>query len=376
MTVNRAFIVTVIMALALLFFNSGCANQDSAVDEERKIPVETALVETRDILHTTRISGSTAAERDVFIVPKTSGRVERSIVEIGQAVNKGDALFYLERDEIAAQLRQAQASLAVAEAGKTQSLLQHENARVELERMRRLYDEGAVSRQQFDQAQLNYELTRPESAEAQYRQASAALEAVQYQYDNTIITSPLSGIVTSVELNEGDMASPNAPAARIVKIDAIDVEFSVTEGQVNKIAVGEEANVLIVSASREPFRGRIVSISTASDQQTRLYPAKIRIDNFERNIKPGMFAEVEVVLSRRENAVSVPAGSVFVRNGQEGVFLVENSRAVFREVEKGIDDGEYLEIIEGLEPGQELVVTGQNLITEGTLVKIVERGEG
>lgn len=375
MTLNRTFLLTAIIAFVLLFFTSGCTSQDPAAEEDREVSVETALVETRDILHVTRISGRAAAEQDVLVLPKVGGRVERVVVETGQRVNKKDALFYLERDEIGAQLRQAQASLAAAEAARAQALSQHENAKVELDRMRRLYEEGAVSRQQLEQAQLQYELTRPESAEAQYRQAAAALEAVQYQYDNTVITSPISGIVNSLELEVGDMAGPNSPAARIVKIDAVNVEFSVTEGQVNKIAVGQEADVLIASASREPFQGKIVSISTASDPQTRLYPVKIRIANYDNIIKPGMFAEVELILSRKADAVSVPVGSVFVRNGEEGVFLVENGKAVFRKVESGIDDGEYLEIIEGLEPGEELVVTGQNLITENTSVKVVERGE-
>lgn len=375
MDTKRVITFTLIAILGFTLLLSGCGSQKTQQKAEKQhVPVEVAQVEKRDIVYQTTITGTVSAEQDVNIIPKIPGKVELVKVDVGDRVKKGDVLLQLEQDEIRAQLKQAEAALAMAKAGKSTTQSQFENARVNLERMQKLYSEGAISKQQLEQAKLQLDSANPESVEAQVKQAEAALESARFQLENTVITSPISGIVTAITTEVGEMVSQTMPVARIVNMDLVYIESTVTENQVNYLEPGQEVKVTIEAVSAEPLTGKIVSISPAADLQTKTYPVKIELENGQHFIKPGMFAEVSLPLAEKNGVVAVPMSAIVERMGKTGVFVVEDGKAVFREISKGLDNGEYVEVT-GIGEGEKLVVEGQHSLTHNTEVKIAGRGD-
>ncbi len=368
-------ICAIITLLSITFFVAGCGKKEVVQNEEHKMPVETSKVEKRDIIYKTSATGSISAKKDVSVVPKIGGKVEKVYVKVGQKVNKGEKLVKLEQDEINLRIKQAQAGLAAAKAGESLSISQFENAETNLDRIEKLYEEGAVSKQQLDQAKLQYDVSSTESAESQVKNAEAALEMAKYQLENSLIDSPINGIVTSVNIEEGEMASPGMPVVRVVNMDKVYLESAITEDQVNKLKEGQVVKVNIGAVSKDLIEGKITSVSPAADLQTKAYPIKIELNNSDYIIKPGMFAEADLPLEHKKQVVAVPLSSVIERNEKQGVFIVNEGNAVFKEIIKGIDDGIYIEIKKGLTEGDELIVVGHHALTDKTSVKVIERGE-
>ncbi|MBZ4687957.1 MAG: efflux transporter periplasmic adaptor subunit [Clostridiales bacterium] len=372
---NRSFTVCIFLIIITLILIPGCGKKDPVQSNvEQKISVKVADVGKQNIVYKTKITGNVKAEKDVSIIPKVGGRVEEVNIEVGQRVEKGDTLIVLERDEIAAALKQAEAALASSKALRVQNESTYNNAKIDYERMKKLYSEGAISKQLLDQARLQLDVSNPDSIEAQVKQAEAALEQAKYNLANTIITSPISGIVTSVDLEEGEMASPGIAVARVVNMDKVYIESSVTENQVNHLEVGQKVDVIIGAISTEPLVGTVYSVSPAADE-SKSYPVKVELENSGYTIKPGMFAEVEIILAEKNNVISVPLGVIVERNGEEGVFVVEGNNAVFKKIVRGLDDGENVEVLSGLKEGEKLVVMGHHSLTNNTPVKVIGRGE-
>ena len=375
MSKKGVLILISVMLMSFILLLSGCGNKEVEQNNtQQQIPVEVVRVEKRDIVYSTKISGTVSAEQDVSVTSKIPGKVETIQVDVGARVKKGDVLLQLEQDEISASLKQAQAALAMAKAGESTTQSQFENAKVNYERMQKLYAEGAASKQQLEQAKLQYDTANPQSVAAQVKQAEAALESAKFHLDNTVITSPIAGVVTAINTEIGEMVAQTMPVARLVNMDSVYIEATVTENQVNYLEKGQEVQVIIEAVSADPLTGKITSLSPAADLQTKTYPVEVELENASHIIKPGMFAEVSLPLAEKKEVVAVAMSAIVEREGIKGVFVIEDNKAVFKEIEQGLDDGEYIEVT-GIAAGEELVVEGQHALTNNTEVKIAGRGE-
>ncbi|MGB9793167.1 MAG: efflux RND transporter periplasmic adaptor subunit, partial [Thermacetogeniaceae bacterium] len=342
----------------------------------RPVPVEVAKVGRGDVRRVVEYTGRLAPETEVNIVPKIPGRIAEISVDVGDRVRKGQVLVRLDDAELAAALRSAEAGLAVAEANAKIAAAALEDARRNLERMRQLYEAGAVSQQQLEQAQLNYDRAAAGVAEAQVKQAQAAVEAARVQLANTVITSPIDGVVTARYADPGALAGSTQPVLTVATIDSVQVQISVTGDDINKIRVGQDVAVSVPSAGEGEFRGKVARISPAADPRSRLYPVEIAISNPDHALKPGMFARVKLTTDVRRDALRVPLQALVNKEGEKVVFVVESGRARERRVRVGISDERYAEIISGLRPGELVVVTGQEFLTDGTPVATGDTGKG
>lgn len=208
------------------------------------------------------------------------------------------------------------------------------------------------------------------AAQAQVDQARVGLENAQSNLDNTTVTSPISGIITAVNINEGEMASSAQPAVSIANMNKVVVDTDVSEYLINKIKVGDIVDISIKSANKENFKGKITALAPATASNSMTYPIKIEIDNKDNIIKPGMFANVNLVTDKKENVITVPSESVVIKDGESIVYTVKDSVAHVNKVEIGIDNGEIVEIIKGINQGQVVVNKGQNYLEEGSKVEI------
>ena len=396
----------------VLTLSTGCAGKDnveaeSNEQEETYTPVEVSKVNRKTLANITTMNGRISADKDVMLMPTIPGKVKTIKVKDGDPVKKGDVLFTLDEKDIRKQIDQAKASYEIAKAnydmGQEQTNIAQEslertkaltesilnNARENLENTKKLYEVGAVSKSQLDQAelalqqqeaQLQTQLDQAEMsasdrvtklANSQLEQAELAYKQAQDALSNATITSPIDGIVTGISIEVGSMASNAQPSMNVVDMDRVYVKIDVVEGLINQLAKGQEVNVTIPAVSSEPFNVAIDSINPTPDARTQLYPIKICLDNKDGMIKPGMFANVEIPLDVKEDVLSVPSQAVIVKDQKNIVYIVQDDKAIRKEVEIGLDTGIEVEILKGLEEKDTIIISGHNYVEDGRVVKVV-----
>lgn len=349
--------------------------EDAPADAGPKVvSVEVAAATTGDVAKIVRLTGNVAARTEINVIPKMPGRIRSLSVDVGDRVSKGQVLVKLDDAEVLASLRAAEAALEVAKAGARAAQANLEDAKRNLERMQQLYDAGAISLQQLEQAQLRYEQAAAGVNDAQVRQAEAAVESARLQLENTVIVSPINGVVAARFADPGELAGTSQPLLTLVDISEVQVTCNVTGEDVNSLRTGQNVPVVVAAAGQTEeerrFTGRITSLAPAADARSKLFPVRISIPNPDGRLRPGMFAEVHLTTAVSRNAVRVPVDAVLERDGKKIVYVVEGDRARERRVETGITGEDYVEIRSGLKPGEKVVVTGQDFLVDGTRVQV------
>lgn len=366
-------LVTVLMMAVLLL--SGCSQSEEVV-KESAITVNTAPAQIRDLAKSVLYTGTVRGQNEVYLMPKVLARVTGIHAQPGDTVRAGQTLITLDNTDFIAGVKQAEALLALAQAGLQSNQIQAENARLNYERIQALHEAGAVSDQQLEASRAAYEALIAGSAEASVAQAEAGLMAARNALNNCIITSPINGVVGTISLSLGDTANPSAVAAIVSNTSQLEVEVMVSETEVSHIQKGSQVDVVVRAVRDEPFLGEVKSISTVADPVKRNYPVKVSLPNTEGQIKSGMFAELTIDTMSRQGILTVPVGAVIPKGGQDIVYLVDGeSRAQVAEVTTGIKNDQYIEIVSGLTAGQEVIVKGNTLVSDGTLVRVVGGGQ-
>ncbi|MBB6214622.1 RND family efflux transporter MFP subunit [Anaerosolibacter carboniphilus] len=368
----------ILAAFLLMSILTGCGAKKTAEAnapvEEKYIPVEIATVVQKTISNETTFSGKIYADKEVYVVPKTPGKVMSVNVAVGSVVKKGTVLFQLDKEDIQKQADLTKKSIDLAEANYQLTREKIDNAKVTLERTRALYEQGAIPKSQLEQAELAASDTSLQTIQVQLEQAQLQYTQALDSLQNLTITAPVDGIVSAVDVEVGEMASTAQPSVTIVNMDNVYAEINVTENVINAITVGKEVVVDIPSASSESLTGKIDKISPVSDAKTQLYPIRIYIENQNHLVKPGMFAKVKLSTNARENVIAVPTEAIMNENDKNIVYVVADDRAAAREVGIGLEAGGETEIVKGLKPGEKVIVKGQDYVEDESKVKVV-RGE-
>ncbi len=364
--VIAAFVLIIAISLA------GCGQEAVEEEKESYIAVEVETAHKQDIYVENIFSGNVYADKDVYVMPKIVGKVEEVRVSVGDEVGKDDVLFILNEDDIQDQVDQARAAYNSALANYERTKEQIENAKDAFARTEELYEEGAVSKAEYDQAKLAASDKSLQTVEAQVAQARVGYNQALGALDNAEVKAPIGGTITSVNIEEGEYATNSSPSVVIMDMENVKIVVNVTENIINKIYTGKEVRVEIEAAELK-INAEIESVSDSANPQTGLYEVKIRVPN-KNNIKAGMFASITIPTDIRENVIAVPAQAVLQKDGNTVIYTSEGDKAVENIVETGLDVGDRLEIITGVEEGEMVIVEGQNYISDGTKIKVV-RGE-
>lgn len=375
--------VLVFMSLGLM----GCSNEVVLEEEEEKsVSVETTLSELRDISLNTTITGAFRASDTVDVVPKVMGRVTSLNVREGQRVSKDQVLFTIDSQNVASAVRNAESAIKSAEAAvesaqasfrRTQE--QHENALVNLERTKQLYEAGAVPLNQLEQAELaasdvNIEIANSQVFQAQVSldNARAALLDAQTGLADYTVRAPIAGVVTRLNITQGNVAS-GGPSLTISNLDSLIMDSNVPENLINYFKVEDQIQIRVRSASDAVLTGT-VQVILPPNQGSLTYPLEIKVDNPPSEVMAGMFGEISIATEASLSAVTIPSSAVTIKDGQSVVFTTEGDRAKMQVVETGLDDGEYIEILNGIEVGDTIVSKGQNFLDDNTKIVIVNQG--
>lgn len=337
-----------------------------------------------------RGSGYVRPVEDVFVQPEVEGlAIETVKAEVGDRVEAGAVLATLSRDALELERSRLEASRAKAEAGvaQSQALLSEAEANAEeAVRVRDRYEilsgNGTISRAQFDQAEAaaNAALARQRSAEQSLVVARSDIDVIEAQLSDialrlarTDIKAPVAGIVSARSVRIGAIASANGePLFTIMKDGALELRADISEDDVLKLSPGQAVEAVLPSAV-QPVAGTVRLVEPTVDLSTRLGVVRIALEQPGR-VKAGMFAEAAIVVERKQ-AVVLPVSTVSVGDDGAMVLKIVDGRVAVTPVVTGIRDGGLVEIVEGIEAGDEVVAKAGAFVRDGDRVNPVPATE-
>lgn len=359
------------LLLILVFSVSGCGKKE-VVQEDRLVPVEITKARVVDLEHNMSTSGEVMAGSDVAVLSKVSGRVSAIRVKVGDSVARGQVLFELEATEARNALMQAEAGLALSEANLLKAQRALEDASLNYQRNKELFDAQAISQLQYEQAEsgfINAEVGL-KSAEAQVKQSAASLNNARENYNNASVTSPVAGKVASVTIYVGSMVNPQVAAVTVVNLDTIKVRVNVSENIVASIKPGDAVPVTINSLSKN-VTGSVLTVAPKADSASKAFPIEVLIDNRDGEIRPGMVAKLNLATGVSKAVVAVPTDALLERDGQYTAYVIEDDKAKEVHLKIGVTSGGLTEVKEGIKEGDTVILKGNRLVGDGQKVKVV-----
>ena len=335
--------LTVLAAAALAV---SCGNRGGKADvkpqEETKIPlVEVYSAAYMTVSHETVYSSTVQANIVNNISPQTAGRIRKLNVEVGDFVSKGQILAEIDR----MQLEQAELKL--------------KNDERELERCRQLLNEGGLSQSDFDSMELAFKVSKT---------------SYDNLVENTILRSPVSGVITARNYDVGDMYSMSSPVYTVQQITPVKLLVAVSETDYTRISKGDKCVITADALPGESFKGSVVRIYPVMDPSSHTFNVEVQVPNANARLRPGMYARVSLNMGDTESIVIPDAAIVKQQgSGQRTVFVLkDDDTAEVRLVTLGkFFDGQY-EVLEGLSEGDRVVSKGQASLRSGVKVEVVK----
>lgn len=287
--------------------------------------------------------GTAKADESVTLAAKVTETVRRVNFNDGDAVKEGDILVELTSAEDSALLDEAKANLLEAEQ--------------QYERIKDLVSRGSMAQARLD------EQTALRNA------AKARVEALAARLKDRLIRAPFTGVLGFRQVSPGTLVQPNTPIVTIDDIDVIKLDFAVPEQFVAALAVGQDVEARAAAYEGRIFRGRLSSIDSRVDPTTRAVTARAIIDNPDHALRPGMLLVVSVIRERAERLAVLEGALIPVQDTQQ-VYVVEDGKAVLRQVKIGRRRPGVVEITEGLREGEQVVVEGMVRLFDGAPVAI------
>lgn len=348
-----------------------------SAQEEKVIPVEAFKVSQTKMKTVITMVGTISAYENVAVFPRVSGsKVVRIYKEVGDFVKSGEVLVELDTEMIDTQLKQAYASKASASAAIRQAEIQVSTIKKDYERIKKLYEEEVVPRQQLDQIEGQYLAAQAalDMAKKKLEEVEALIKQLELTRSYHQILAPTSGVISERKIEVGEIVSVSSPVFKINSISKVKVKGSIPENYVHGIKLGMEAEVLADAYPDRKFIGKVRVISPTIDPKTRTGEIEIEIENKEFLLRPGMFTRVRIDLGERE-VLFVPQQALkrFEGTGTYYVFVVdENKRARIREIIIGDRSEDKIEVIKGLSLNELVVLTVTSGVKEGALLNIKE----
>lgn len=319
--------------------------------------VELVVAARRDFRPTLEATGTLRAVREAEMRALSEGQLEAVPVDVGSRVAAGQTVFQVRPTEYRLELQQAEAAVVSAQVAL-------KDARRERERMEGLAREGSATGQMLDQA-----VTAAERAEAALGEAQARRDAARQRLADTTGAAPYGGVITARMLQRGEFVARGAPVVKIADLSTLHGEFEVPERLAGTLAPGMKASLAVRTAG-EPLQGTIVAVNPSIDSTNRTFLVKVAVPNPELQLQAGLFATARFELPARLGVLAVPLAAVTRDEGRSYVWIVDGGRARTLPIREGLADGEWVEVVEGLDPGQGVVTTGAGGLVAGAQVAV------
>ncbi|MEO5804816.1 MAG: efflux RND transporter periplasmic adaptor subunit [Verrucomicrobiota bacterium] len=338
---------TVLLALAGFVF-SGCSEKKKTDAAPPKMEMQVVAVEAKrqPVAENISLVGNLLANESVEIKSEIDGTIAEINFQEGQRVKKGDLLIRVDESKLAAAAAESEANFKLSE--------------LNFARGQQLFKEKLIAQQEFDQMSSQFQINK------------ANLELKRQQLKDARILAPFSGIVGGRNVSPGQVIAKSMTLTWLTDVDPVKVEINVPERFISQLKVGQKIQINVASYPDKKFDGEVYFIAEQVDPTTRTAFVKARIPNPELLLKPGMFANLELTLKIREAAIVIPesALSQLIEGGGAMIFVVDkNSTAQMRKVKLGVRTAGQVEIVNGVEAGEKVIVEGLQKIGPGMRVK-------
>jgi RND family efflux transporter MFP subunit len=392
-----------LLLLLLILIIPGCSSsspgqapQAEAAAVAPVTAVETAKVEVRELDRFVEAVGTLDPNEEVTITNQVEGTVEEISVDLGDAVRQGQLIAQLDTRELelavsqqAAALQQELARLGMADAnavvdeGTTSQVQQADaafaEARIRLDRMNKLAEEGVVSKQQIDEQQARYDIAEValrsaretvRNIRASVAARKAALALSEKKLADARITAPMAGYVKDRLVTRGQYLKANTSVVTIVQSSPLKLRVEIPENSIASVRTGWPVQFTLDAFPDRKFEGRISRLSPSVSQQSRTLKLEALVDNGGGVLKPGLFARVTIQTDRRDKVLVAPAEAVFTFAGLEKVFVIENGKVAERVVRSGVRLGGEVEIVEGVKEGDVVATSNLGNLQQGREVSV------
>jgi cobalt-zinc-cadmium efflux system membrane fusion protein len=230
-------------------------------------------------------------------------------------------------------------------------------------RARELIASSAISQAEYDNVEGGLK-----KAETDLRLAAAQLEKCRIKYADMLVRAPFDGIITARAINPGEYANPQAAAMVMVNLSQVAIKTSASDQQINKLHPGQDIRVKIKALPSQVFTGQVTNVSLAPDPASKSYPVKIKIDNTDQLLKPGMFGEA--YLQEKQEGLLIPLTALTKDQSGTYVFVEKQGKACKTPVTTGLADNKNIIVNTGLQEGDQVIVSNLNLLKDGQKVVV------
>ncbi|MBM3423627.1 MAG: efflux RND transporter periplasmic adaptor subunit [Chlorobi bacterium] len=388
-TFAAAALLLATAAIALFFFS-----------REKPVEVTTVTSFRKEVVHVVTATGKIGPETDVAMSPDVSGEIIELPVRDGQQIAKGELLFRIQPDVYVNQVEQSQAQLNLAKSQSLEAQSRKIKAEDDFRKASLLYREKLISETDYLAAKTNADAAKAsyEASRFAIEQNRSLLEQNQERMRKTVVKAPIDGTIIKLNSKIGERVVgtgqfPGTEVLRLANLDSMQVEVEVNENDIINVRKGNPVSITVDAFGDRIFRGIVHEISNSAvsqaagtQEEVTNFSVKIRILDHKRLLKPGMSATADIEAQRVKNALVVPIQSVTVRGsgdrvppaGNEtdrsggrqgkpesvqGVFVVRNGKAYFRQTGTGTTDNTHIVVTSGLKAGEEVVSGSYSAIT-------------
>lgn len=334
--------------LIFIFSLMACSENEQAEDNTENtqlIPVEVSNVSRGDISAYYSNTATLEAEQEATVVSKVRGIIEELYVEEGDQVKAGQIIAKIEDDQYQIEASRAKATL--------------DRLSNEFQRSKELFERNLISAEAFQNSQFEYE-----SQEATHDLALLNLV-------NTSVRSPISGVVSERFVKKGNMIGADQQLYRVTEFNPLMAVLHIPEHEMSKIRINQRVELKADALPNQLFVGYVKRLSPVVDTQTGTFKATVYVDETDGLLRPGMFSRIKIVYDTRQNTRMIPRSAVMTEDLLHSVFVIRDSLAFKKNVQTGYNNGQNIEVTDGLEDDEIVVTIGQGSLQDSSKVSII-----
>ena len=335
--------------------------QEASKNTTQIVPVKVKKLKTSNLSIYIKSSAIVQAWQESIISSEVSGKVKSVNAKVGDKLSKGDIILKIDDEILRYRLEDSMGRKLQLEAN-------YENSKNDLNRKENLYKDKVISFYDLEQSRA-----KEKADKGLLMSARAAFKIAERDLRETSITSPIDGTLAERFVDLGTNVSKNQKLASVVFVRKVKVIISVTDIEKSKITTGQKVKVVTGSFSDTEFQGNVYSIGLKADEGSLTYPVEIVVENDNASkLNPGMFVNVSISVSSLSNCISVPQSILNITSSGNFVWLIENNKAVKKNVKPGNYFDSDVIINNGLNPDDLIVVLGHENLVNGCYVKIIK----
>jgi membrane fusion protein, multidrug efflux system len=339
-----------VLLLASAISQTGCTTESQSKNPEKEnaqpaIPVEAETVKRGDVAAYYHGTASLEARDEATAMSEVGGFINSVFVEEGDFVKQGDLLAQIDREPYEIELARVEASL---------NRLQNE-----FERNKTMFERNLVSAEVFENVKFELEVQK------------ANLDLAKRNLDQTSIRAPISGVIGARFIKTGNRIALNQAAFDVIQMNPLLAVLHVPEHEIGKIRPGQNVSLNMDARSDDIFTGRVERVSPVIDRATGTAKVTVLVNDDSGVLKPGMFARVSIVHSLNKNTLIIPRQAIMSEDGRMSAYVVQDSIAVRKRLTTGFTNGNYIEVLDGVSEGEQVVTVGQASLRDTSRIEVI-----